>query len=181
MRNPWSPETVTRQHLPYTECGGSFEAVRSGMRQKLVPGGPYDPPLFPFLRKELLKASGLRSCAVPAASKQRLRQSIRLAPHQPSDHEEKLFATALIDPGEPRVQTNPCSFFAIPREARERLLKFESLCKSNPYGPPQQLQWDVLSWPIAFRGVALWRRKLRLQIFGLPDNRMLASPAATQI
>ena len=97
---------------------GSWQVPGLGSRHeatlvaKLVPGGLSDPPVFSPRRRQLLAALGPCSCAVPAASRQRLRQSVQLAPHQPSDHEEQLFATAPIDPGQPRVQSNHRSLFA---------------------------------------------------------------------
>ena len=126
-------------------------------------------PVFSPTRRQLLAALGPCSCAVPAASRQRLRQSMQLAPHQPSDHEEQLFATAPIDPGQPRVQSNPRSLFAhlgkrASESKRRILLQRHSVraCTGRRFRG-------------RLRSVAPWHAKFAFD-FGLSDTRMLASP-----
>ena len=62
---------------------------------------------------------------------------MQLAPHQPSDHEEQLFATGPIDPGQLRVQSNPVLCSLTSGSARVSP-KGESFCKGIPNGAARE-------------------------------------------
>ena len=153
---------------------GSWQVPGLGARHeatlvaKLVPGGLSDPSVFSPRRRQLLAALGPCSCAVPAASRQRLRQSMQLAPHQPSDHEEQLFATAPIDPDQTRVQSNPhCLFAHLGKRASEskRRILLQRHSKRGCTG--RRFRGRL-------RSAAPWPAKFAFD-FGLSDTRMLAS------